>query len=130
MTVDAFSEISCLNRPKMCILRITHVQKNIFKHIKTDQYSPYKYLQNAKKWRGSVEKWLRNVKLYIWWGGQVSAQIPGSKYIVTSITSQEQKFDISITSHSILGGFFLFERYYLPPHFEPFIVNFRRYLVK
>jgi len=74
--------------------------------------------------RKSVGKWLWNVKLYTLSVEDVSDQISGSRYMVTSITSREWIFDISTTIHSILGGFFLLEGYYLPPHLKPSIERF------
>lgn len=58
---------------------------------------------------------------HILWGEHVSNQISGSRYI-------EIFFYISTTTHSILNGFFSFERYYFSPHFWTFIVNFGQHL--
>ncbi len=122
-----------LNRPKIQYSEDRMRSRRIFEIIKIDPCSPYKYLQNAKNpkeigWEMTAKG--GNVKLYILWDEHVSDQISGSRYTVTSITSWEQNFDISTTSHSILGGFFLFERDYFPPHFELFILKIGWYLVK
>lgn len=67
-----------------------------------------------KTQRELVKKQLWNMKTHISWSEHVSDQILGSKYMVTSITSWEENFDISTTTDWILGGFFFVQKVLFP----------------